>query len=82
MTPAERAHAIAMQAKADIPDQRQRNRERMPEAAILMDIVKRYDKPVWGKLTENGYTVEWGKRTVFGKSVALSAEVADVKGYG
>lgn len=43
---------------------REQNRKDMPLTTEFMDRVKKYDKPTYGCFTENGKTVEWGKRTV------------------
>lgn len=53
------AHAAAAPAK--LAEERARNRERYPEMArIFDDICKRFGKPKWFRITDNGRTVvEW-----------------------
>lgn len=44
-------------------EQRQRNRDRMPETAKFLDEFRaHFGVPAWFRFTENGLVVEWGTK--------------------
>ena len=69
MTPSERAAAIAAKARiaeqeraADLAD-KTKNRELMPQSAAFIDAFSAvFGKLPYGRFTENGRTVTWGKK--------------------
>ena len=63
LSPAERAAAMALQARADAVARRIRNRLEMPGTAALVDaFTDVFGKLPAGRFTENGRTVEWGRQ--------------------
>ena len=67
-----RAAAIAAKAKDRDADTRARNRSRMPETAAFVDAFRIFGNLPHGRFSENGITVEWGRKAVYGSAVPLS----------
>lgn len=71
MTLAARASRIAVEARANLETERERNRREMPGVAALMDEWRGLSEFCrlnpnaisWGRFVENGKTLEWGERT-------------------
>jgi hypothetical protein len=55
----QRAHKRAEEGRA----KRDRARETMPESAAIVDDLRKHLDVAWVRMTENGQTLEGGKRT-------------------